>query len=103
MKYTLKGPLKDNVNNLMRKISYTFQGKDENQGDLSFIRPAHAYPRFHIYAKYENDSLFINLHLDQKRPVYQGVSAHSGEYEGEVVEKEMARIKQMLESYAQTE
>ena len=40
--------------------------------------------------------MHINLHLDQKRPVYRGTSAHGGEYEGEVVEQEAARIISIL-------
>jgi len=34
--------------------------------------------------------------LDQKKPIYQGTPAHSGEYEGKVVEEETERIKQIL-------
>jgi len=37
------------------------------------------------------------LHLDQKKPSYQGQTKHSGEYEGELVEVEKARILQLLE------
>ena len=38
----------------------------------------------------------FNLHLDQKRPGYQGFSRHNAEYEGEVVEREMERLKNLL-------
>lgn len=96
MQIIIKGPQKDNINNITRKINYSFQGKDEEKGDLSFVRPAHSFPRFHIYAKQEGEDLIMNLHLDQKRPIYRGTSAHSGEYEGEIVEKEAERIKQIL-------
>jgi hypothetical protein len=54
------------------------------------------YPRFHAYIKQEEKALIVNLHLDQKRPSYTGAAAHSGEYEGEVVEEEARRIKSML-------
>ena len=37
--------------------------------------------------------LAVNLHLDQKAPVYEGAAAHSGEYEGEVVSREAERLK----------
>ena len=47
--------------------------------------------------KIENENLIFNLHLDQKRPIYKGVTAHSGEYEGEVVEEEAERFKKILE------
>jgi len=46
------------------------------------------YPRFHVYI----NSGEINLHLDQKQASYEGSSAHNGEYEGEAVEMEAARI-----------
>ena len=34
----------------------------------------------------------IDLHLDQKKPQYKGARAHNGEYDGPVVEREIARI-----------
>ncbi|PIV45080.1 MAG: hypothetical protein COS25_01695 [Candidatus Nealsonbacteria bacterium CG02_land_8_20_14_3_00_37_10] len=97
MKFIIKEPLKDNIYNLARKIGYHFQGKEKEQEELSFVRPPRGYPRFHIYLKVENDNLIFNLHLDQKRPIYKGTTAHSGEYEGEIVEKEAKRIKQILQ------
>ncbi|MBI2624748.1 MAG: hypothetical protein HYW70_00165 [Candidatus Nealsonbacteria bacterium] len=72
----------------MRNIGYTplreSYVKRLGQGD---------YPRFHAYIKQAGGKLIINLHLDQKKPIYKGVSAHSGEYVGELVEKEAERIK----------
>lgn len=66
-------------------------------GEISYVRRVrgYQYPRFHIYFEKE----CINLHLDQKRPCYQGVSAHSGEYKGEVVEEEGKRIKKIINEY----
>ncbi|MFH1462542.1 MAG: hypothetical protein ABIG08_02550 [bacterium] len=91
MKIIIKGPLKENTQSLMRKIGYYFQNN-------SFIRPLSrgGYPRFHLYLKTEGEDLILNLHLDQKRPIYKGTSAHAGEYEGNVVEQEAERIKQIL-------
>jgi len=65
---------------------------------LNFVHPigGDAYPRFHIYLKKEGEDLIFNLHLDQKRPIYKGTTAHSGEYSGEIVGKEAKRIKQIL-------
>ena len=38
---------------------------------------------------YEWNNYFeVSLHLDQKKPIYIGSPAHSGEYEGELVENE---------------
>jgi len=66
----------------------------ERQGRVSYVRRlrGYRYPRFHVYI----DKDEFRLHLDQKAPVYKGVPAHSGEYEGEVLEKEAERIKQSL-------
>lgn len=86
---------------LMRKAGYGFERKDGKTGEGAFGRRIRGseYPKFHVYAKKDGDTLFINLHLDQKRPVYEGVSAHSGEYEGEIVEQEAERIKIVLARY----
>ena len=46
--------------------------------------------------KFPSRETSLNLHLDQKKPVYRGTVAHSGEYEGEIVAKEIARIKNIL-------
>jgi len=98
MKFTLKGPFGENVYNLMRKIGYHFLKKDEKSGELNFVRPLKrdGYPRFHLYLKIENGNLIFDLHLDQKRPIYKGTTAHSGEYSGEIVGKEAKRIKQIF-------
>jgi hypothetical protein len=97
MKFILKGPFKENVYNLMRKVGYHFQKKDEEKGELIFVRPPRGYPKFHLFVKVENDVLIFNLHLDQKAPIYKGAPAHAGEYDSEIVEKEAERIKQTLQ------
>ena len=76
----------------MRKIGYLFQR--ENQ----FIKPLERsnYPRFHLYIKENKEEIILNLHLDQKRPVYKTAHDHAAEYEGKVVETEAERIKQIL-------
>lgn len=99
MKFIIKNTEKENVLNLMRKIGYYFQREDKQKSELIFIRSLerNGYPRFHLYLKEDKDELIFNLHLDQKRPIYKGAPAHSGEYDGGVVEKEAERIKQILE------
>ncbi|MFA6587656.1 MAG: hypothetical protein WCT08_01165 [Patescibacteria group bacterium] len=52
------------------------------------------FPRYHLYFEVGTDMVRVNLHLDAKKPSYQGTSAHAGEYDGEVVEMELTRIKQ---------
>ncbi|MAG44791.1 hypothetical protein CL633_02775 [bacterium] len=93
MKFNILNKQKENITNLMRKIGYFNIGS-------SFIRPMNrgGYPRFHLYVEQAQDEneIILNLHLDQKRPVYKNTTAHSGEYEGAGVEQETARIKQIL-------
>jgi hypothetical protein len=99
MEFTLnKNLLKENVYNLVRKSGYRFQERDDKNSELIFVRPLNrsGYPRFHLYIKNTEENLIFDLHLDQKKPIYRGAHAHSGEYEGEVVEKEVERIKENL-------
>lgn len=101
MKFILKFP--GNTYNIMRQLGYHPQEtKWEKTGESSFARRLGNldYPRFHIYVSRETSGqeVAINLHLDQKKPVYKGTAAHSGEYKGELVEKEAERIKQIIES-----
>lgn len=86
----------------MRMCGYQYLGQDTRTNQASFIRRAGTsdYPRFHIHAKIDNASpeTLVNLHLDQKKPSYQGSTAHSGEHDGEVVEREADRIKSIIEN-----
>jgi hypothetical protein len=99
MKFKLKGPLEDNINNITRQIGYHSLGKNEARLEYVFVRLINGdrYPRFHLYIKTENGDLIFDLHLDQKAPSYAGTAAHSGEYDTEVVKKEAERIKQILQ------
>ena len=54
------------------------------------------YPRFHVYLKDQGEQIVLNLHLDQKQPIYQGTTAHNADYDGEAVEKEIERIKNLI-------
>ena len=59
------------------------------------------YPRFHCYIKTglsDKATLHFNIHLDQKKPSYEGQTGHSGDYDGPVVESESERIQQILNS-----
>lgn len=89
---------KINIIDLIRSAGYSYRGI--NNGDMSFIKRVglDEYPHYHIYVKAENDNIIINLHFDQKKPSYEGASAHSGEYNGEIVEKEMERLRKVIES-----
>lgn len=67
-------------------------------GKISYAKRLHGdlYPRFHVYILDEGGNIAFNLHLDQRATRYEGVAAHSGEYDGEVVEREAERIKSHL-------
>lgn len=89
---------KNNIYSLMRDIGYHFQREDLERGatEYSFVRPRRGFPRFHIYAQFEGQDLSLNLHLDQKKPIYRGATAHMGDYDGPAIEREAARIKQFF-------
>jgi hypothetical protein len=90
------GPFKDSLHNAFRSIGYHFVS--ERGGEFNFIRPlgGSSFPRFDIYLKKDGDKFSANLHIDQKRPIYGGQTAHAGEYEGEILEKEAERIKKSI-------
>jgi len=99
MNLSIKKP-NETVISIARKIGYRPLGvTPENEYNL--VRPlaGRHYPRFHIYVKKrELEGVFqINLHLDQKHPSYERQTAHSGEYDGEIVEKEAERIRKIIE------
>lgn len=54
------------------------------------------FPRFHVYLEQTKNGLQANIHLDQKNACYQGTTAHSGDYDGPVLENEVARILAIL-------
>lgn len=96
MKFSLPATT-ENLSFDLRRLGYHFIR--EERGEMAFakiIGPSRSgYPRFHLYVQIDQSSgrIFFNLHLDQKKPIYKGASAHAGEYEGEIVEKEAERIK----------
>ena len=87
----------------MRHCGYRFEREDKEESVFCRIigSSRSGYPRFHIYLKMDKASqeTVINLHLDQKKPVYQGAPAHSAEYESEIVGKEVSRIKEIASSF----
>ncbi|MFH1575640.1 MAG: hypothetical protein ABIB55_01685 [Candidatus Nealsonbacteria bacterium] len=90
----------ENIQNIMRRCGYFFVR--EERGELAFVRPLSSsgsgYPRFHAYVKVDGVSreIIFNLHLDQKKPIYRGTTAHAGEYDGEIVVNEIERLKKIL-------
>jgi hypothetical protein len=98
MQFTIKKTKKDTIYNLMRDMGYHFSGQDEKTGELNFTHPIRgdAFPRFHAFLKIDADDIIFNIHLDQRAPIYKGVAAHEGEYQGPLIEEEAKRIKQFF-------
>lgn len=78
----------------LRDVGYNYL-VDRNSGQESYVRPLNRgfYPRFHLYLERQSGQVILNLHLDQKQASYKGAHAHNAEYDGQVVEAEMDRIK----------
>ncbi len=89
----------DSVLNIMRRAGYHFDRQDSSTGDDSYIARLSGafYPRFHVYVRSDDKGVVLRLHLDQKRPSYPGSHAHNAEYDGDVVEREGERLKQLFE------
>ncbi len=86
-----KKELKENLYGFMRKCGYAPFYE-------SYVKTmsASGYPRFHLYINENENQYILNLHLDQKRPSYGKETAHSGEYDGKVVEDEARRIEDLV-------
>jgi CRISPR/Cas system CMR subunit Cmr6 (Cas7 group RAMP superfamily) len=80
----------------MHNVSKIFDKR--SRSIKSFVKRVHRdlYPRFHLYLEEQGHEWVFNLHLDQRATVYEGQTAHAGEYDGEVVEKEAQRIKNSI-------
>ncbi len=91
--------IKENIVGVARALGYIIIDTKEN-GEYNLVRKLDFdnYPRFHAYVKQNDFDYSFSLHLDQKKPIYEGAHAHNGEYFGPVVETEADRIKQLLVS-----
>lgn len=88
-----------NFRNFLQRCGYSiFIDPYSRQESYSKRLSRDFYPRFHLYLKEKEGKIILNLHLDQKKPSYAGAHAHSGEYEGEVVEKETERLKGLIKN-----
>ena len=89
--------VKENIVGVARSLGYVII--DTNGAEYNLVRKLYGdnYPRFHAYVKQSGNDFNFSLHLDQKKPIYQGAHAHNGEYFGPVVEQEADRIKQILQ------
>ena len=100
MRFTLnKTNLRVNTPTLMKKCGYHYTGLF--RGEPGFARRAGRgrYPQFHIYVNQEKpQKLVLNLHLDAKKASYAGTKMHAGEYDTDVVQQEVVRVKSVIES-----
>lgn len=78
---------------------------DQRSGKDSYSKRLYRehYPRFHVYLKEAGEQLTFSMHLDQKQASYEGHHRHSGEYDGPLVEQEIANLKQFIISVVQQE
>ncbi len=85
---------------ILRRSGYGLV-RDPRNPETSFSRRLGGgiYPRFHAYI----DGNTLNIHLDQKQASYGGYNKHSGEYDGDVVENEAERIREMIASYSSSQ
>jgi len=84
---------------LMRRLGYGLhQGREISYERRISHQP---FPRLHAYVEETKKGVTLNLHLDQKAPSYGGSKMHAGEYDGPVVEGELARIKKLADLWGQ--
>lgn len=92
-----KSSIKD-IDQFIRRAGYGMLFDKRTRSIKSYTKRLHGdmYPRYHVYVEEQEDAWTINLHLDQRATVYEGVTAHAGEYDGEIVEREILRIESFL-------
>jgi hypothetical protein len=88
-----------NIERFLRTLGWA-QIYDRRGDKYSYVKrlTRDFYPRLHLYVKEYPDNYVFDLHLDQKKASYEGHSAHSGEYEGEIVSNALETIKRALKA-----
>jgi len=98
MDFNIKN-LQESAVSISRKIGYVIIDTNE-KGEYNMVRKLSRdnYPRFHIYLSQQAGGWKFSLHLDQKKPVYEGSGghAHNGEYFGPIIDGETDRVKGLL-------
>ena len=89
--------LKYNLTEFVRRLGY-HAIVETDRGALTCVRPLQGqnYPRFHIYLVETPEVITFSIHLDQKKPSYEGSTAHAGDYDSETVRDEVDRIKEIV-------
>jgi hypothetical protein len=102
MRFVLENRTGLNERDFMLKLNY-HEHRDRFSPGLSYIRRANPgggfFPRYHAHVKTVNNFVEIELHYDWRRPMHVR-EARSADREGEVVEREVARIKEMATQMA---
>lgn len=100
MKYILNKKINQNLKVIIGRLGY-HQMADPRTEEVSYIRRLGSwyYPRFHLYVTERHGGYVLSLHLDEKKPSYQGTHRHAGQYDSELVEKEMKRLAYQLLQY----
>jgi hypothetical protein len=89
--------LQKGIVEVARELGYLIiDTRPNNEYNLVRRLTGQNYPRFHIYLRAAGDRFVFSLHLDQKKPSYEGSHAHSGEYDGPLIQDEADRIRQLL-------
>ena len=98
MDFVIKN-LQESVSEASRRMGYVIIDTNE-KNEYNMVRKFSRdnYPRFHVYLGQQGSDFKFSLHLDQKKPVYEGSGshAHNGEYFGPIVEEEADRIKSIF-------
>lgn len=94
-----------NADQFLRQAGFAYI-YDNKMGHGSYVRrlTRDFYPRLHLYVTPKTDKegrelVVLELHLDQKKASYEGTHMHSAEYDGEVVESEIERLKNLMRTY----
>lgn len=92
MKGQFKSAPPETADVYMRRVGYARHVS--HSGEVSYVRrlTGYEFPRMHVYVDTAATPHIISIHLDQKQHTYDGFAAHSGEYDGEGVREELARI-----------
>lgn len=74
---------------------------DQRSQQVSYIHRLRSlnYPRYHLYLEMRGQDVRVNLHIDEKQASYEGQTRHSGEYDGVLVQNEIARIINYVATY----
>ncbi|MFC1721289.1 hypothetical protein ACFL0Z_00045 [Patescibacteria group bacterium] len=103
MRFVLPNPGGFSVRDFMRKLNYQ-EHRDRHSKSVSYIRRAKPggsfYPRYHVHVQNTPEGMFIDLHYDWRRPMHVK-EARSADNRGDVIDKEVERMKQAAAQMAE--